>query len=87
MVMICQVFEHEATVRVMAGASPARSFERRISCTLRRRHRQLSGAVAADRLKNAVPDSTFLEKLGDRKAIQDCLNVMTRMSDASSATY
>jgi len=54
-----QVYEHEAMVRVMAGASPARSFQRHHGSTLRRRHRQLSAAVAADRLKNAVPGTQF----------------------------
>jgi len=52
--LLVQVFEHEAMVRVMAGASPARSFQRHPSSTLRRRHRQLSAPVTADRIKNAV---------------------------------
>ena len=46
-----QVFEHEAMVRVMAGASPARSFQRQHGSFLRRRQRQLS---AADRITSAV---------------------------------
>jgi len=30
--------------------------------------------------------ATTYEKLGDRKAVQDCLNVMTRLTDTNSAT-
>ena len=58
-VMLLQVFEHEATVRVMAGACPARGFERHNNSTLRRRHRNLSAGVTADSLKNSVPGSKF----------------------------
>ena len=63
MVIVMQVFEHEATVRLMAGASPARNFERHNSSTLRRRHRKLSAAITADRLKNTVPISTCFSVL------------------------
>ena len=49
---LLQVFEHEATVRVMAGANPTRGIQRHIGSTLRRRHRRLPPAVSADRLNN-----------------------------------
>ena len=55
MLMWMQVFEHEATVRLMAGASPARNFERHNNSTLRRRHHKLSAAITADRLRNTIP--------------------------------
>jgi len=57
LLLLLQVFEHEAMVRVLAGASPARSFLRHHhGSALRRRRRQQSATV---RLTNTLPGTSL----------------------------
>jgi len=63
-----QVFDHEATMRLMAGANPARCIQRHRGSAVRNRRRQPSAA-------------------GNHKTINDCLNVMTRLTDTNTASY
>ena len=66
-----QVFDHEATMRLMAGANPTRSIQRRNGSTLRhRRGRQLSAAT--DRL---------------HKSLDDCISVTNHLNNVNGAAY
>ena len=51
-------------------------------------HQSGVSAVSPTQLSSMMTNSaTNFEKLGDRKAVQDRLNAMTRLTDITSSTY
>ena len=51
-------------------------------------HQPNVSAVSPTQLSPVITNAaTNVERLGDRKAVQDRFNVMTRLTDTTSATY